>query len=90
MPNRTNVIVSRNGFNTKDDVIVVSDLKRYLEQAPEESNIFVIGGEEVYKQALPHVDRIYMTRILKMYSGDTFFPRLDNSWEKKFFEFSRN
>lgn len=84
LPNRTNVIVSRGGFTTEDDVIVVSDLKRYLEYAPKESDIFVIGGEEIYKQSLPYAYFIYMTRILKMYSGDVFFPRLDNSWEKKF------
>lgn len=80
LPLRTNVVVSRNGFTTKDDVIVVNDLELYLKDAPEESDIFVIGGEGIYKQALPYTKRVYNTKILKMFNGDSFFPGLDEKW----------
>tara|TARA_Y100001954_G_C15746829_1_gene571490 strand:- start:340 stop:846 length:507 start_codon:yes stop_codon:yes gene_type:complete len=86
LPNRTNIIISRNTNYTAVNSLVVSSIQKALEIAKENSDPepFIIGGGEIYKLALKLdlVDRIYLTRIYGIFEGDTFFPELDNSWKE--------
>ena len=86
LPNRTNIIISRNTNYTAANSLVVSSIQKALEIAKENSDPepFIIGGGEIYKLALKLdlVDRIYLTRIHGVFEGDTFFPELDNSWKE--------
>lgn len=47
-----------------------------------DQEILVAGGAEIYKQSLPYAQKIYATEILKDFSGDTFFPPLDQNWHE--------
>jgi len=55
-----------------------------------ESEVFVIGGAEIYQIALPFTGRIYLTRVHAMTDSDTFFPKIDpNDWEEEVQKFIR-
>jgi dihydrofolate reductase len=69
LPDRRNVVVSRNGCDAPEVCRSVEDA---LIQ-----DCFVIGGGEIYAQALPLADRVYATEVAEEVEGDAFFPRLD-------------
>ncbi|OGE44361.1 hypothetical protein A3B45_03740 [Candidatus Daviesbacteria bacterium RIFCSPLOWO2_01_FULL_39_12] len=74
---RTNIVITRDPSFTAKDTIVVHSLEEALRLAKNASGndeIFVIGGGEIYKQALPLVDKLYLTYIDKAIEGDAFFP----------------
>lgn len=82
LPNRTNIVITRNPDFKPEGVLVVSSIKEALGVARESvkhsvfntKEIFVIGGGEIYKQALPFVDRLYLTIVYNEPEADTFFP----------------
>lgn len=57
------------------DALVINDVISFLKNITE--NIIIIGGKQIYQQAIPYVDVLYVTHILKRFKGDTFFPFLD-------------
>lgn len=84
LPNRTNVIITRypESYNYKG-CIAVGSLEEAIGMFPEEEEVFVIGGGQIYKQALPLADKLYITVIHDDYEGDTFFPEWDpKEWEE--------
>lgn len=79
LANRTNVILSANkAFNVKGAVCVgsVEEALTYLKQYRSE-DIYVIGGESIYRQFLPYCDTVHLTRIDYEYDADAYFPKLD-------------
>lgn len=77
LPNRTNIIVTRDPDYKVEGTIVVHSLEKALEKAKSEpgcDEIFVIGGGQIYAQALPMADRLYVTIVDGDYEGDTYFP----------------
>jgi len=85
LPNRDNIVVSRQpGYQAKGDCIVVPDLSNAVDEAlkVEKQEIFVIGGAQMYEQALPVADKIYLTEIDAEFKGDTYFPEIKaEEWE---------
>ncbi|MFP4023420.1 MAG: dihydrofolate reductase [Thiohalospira sp.] len=82
LPNRTNVIITRDKDYTADGCIVVHSLEEALKKAENDSEPFIIGGGKIYEQALPLVDRIYLTKIHHSFEGDTYFPEINmDEWE---------
>ena len=82
---RTNIILSRDPEYTVKDATVVHSLQELLEelrQYPSE-DVYVIGGESVYRQLLPYCDTAHVTKIDHAYQADTYFPNLDQDpdWE---------
>ena len=81
LPSRVNIVVSR-GFSTGEDVAVVGSLEEAFRVA-EETNLercFIIGGGQIYAQALPMVDSLVVTHVHTVIEGaDTFFPPIDPS-----------
>ena len=79
LPKRVNIVISR-GFNTAEEVAVAGSLDAAFKVA-EETNLekcFVIGGGQIYSQALPLVDRLIVTHVHTVIEGaDTFFPQID-------------
>lgn len=74
LPNRTNIVVTRQKLS-KDGVIFVKSFEEALHKAKEiDENIFVIGGAEIYKLALPYADRLELTIVDGNKEADTFFP----------------
>lgn len=85
LPNRNHVILTRDENYSVDSpfVSVVHSIDELIaEYGDNKKEIFVIGGGEIYKQLLPHANKFYLTKILKDFEGDTFFPQYDeNEWE---------
>lgn len=75
LPQRKIVVVTRDLNYTYPGVAVVHDLIAYLKNAKED--IYIAGGREIYEQALNYAERLYITRILKSYPGDVFFPEIN-------------
>ena len=79
LPNRRNVVISRNPNFHPGGVTVVPDLDEALALGATESEVFVIGGGEIYRLALPRADRLYLTVIHAPFEGDVHFPALDET-----------
>ncbi len=77
LPNRTNVVITRNPDFRADGVCTAGSLEEAVGMFPPEEEIFVIGGGEIYRQAMPLADRFYLTRVHAEYKGDTCFPDRD-------------
>ncbi|MDP3793098.1 MAG: dihydrofolate reductase [bacterium] len=79
LPNRTNIVMSRNNDLTIPGCIRVKSVEEALDAAPDNQDIFIVGGGEIYQQSLPFVQQIYLTRIDHKFEGDIFFPELNSS-----------
>ena len=77
LPGRRNVVISRDSTFRPEGVTVVSTLEEALALGATEEEMFVIGGGEIYRLALPYADRLYLTIVHASVEGDTTFPRLD-------------
>ena len=75
LPNRKFIIVTRDRNFKSDDSIVVHDLNeaRHHPLIQQEEEVFILGGGDIYRQAMTFVDRIYLTRIHASFEGDTYF-----------------
>ncbi len=85
LPSRINIVLSRDSHFRPSDAHVVSSLDAALRLAQKLSTkpeIFVIGGESLYRIAAPLVQRLYLTRVHADISGDTYFPLV--GWERDF------
>ncbi len=82
LPGRPNFIVTRNTDNKVEGATVCQNLDEAIEKASvaelanpnENKEIFLVGGGEIYKQGLPHVDKLYLTLVESDLEGDVFFP----------------
>jgi len=84
LPGRTTVILTRQPAYRVPGAIVVRSLDEALEECHGDDEIFVIGGGELYREALPRADRIYLTEVDGEFAGDTYFPQLDrNQWQER-------
>ena len=82
LPNRTNVVVSRQNIEI-DGCIVVHSIEEAITSFSGEEEIFIIGGAQIYEQALPLADKIYLTLVHRDYDGDTSFPQVnEDDWEE--------
>ncbi|UFU01251.1 dihydrofolate reductase [Radiobacillus kanasensis] len=81
LPNRTNVVVTRNTDYEQEGCIVIHSLDTILEWQKEspDQEYFIIGGGKIFEQMLPHADRMYITYIDEVFEGDTYFPNFDSS-----------
>ncbi|MFC5271932.1 dihydrofolate reductase [Adhaeribacter terreus] len=78
LPNRTNIVITRQEDYKPEGVLVAHSLSEGLMLAQQlDTNIFVIGGAEIYKQAMFLADTIYLTEVHHEFEGDTFFPEID-------------
>jgi len=77
LPNRTNVVITRNaGYQVPPGAVVESDIHSAMRNHGV-NDIFVIGGGEIYKQTIDLADTLYITHIDKNIEGDTTFPAID-------------
>lgn len=82
LPGRHNIVVSRNPTYQADGATVVSSLTAALDAAVNADDVFVIGGAELYRQALPLARRMMLTRIEQDFEGDAHFPSFtDADWQ---------
>ena len=85
LKNRTNIILSSNPSYQVKDAVVVHSVEELLEELKkyDEDDIYIIGGESVYKQMLPYCKVAHVTKIDHAYEADAHFPNLDEDadWE---------
>lgn len=76
LPNRTNIIVTRNKSYKANDCIIVNTIEEALTIAKtnQEEEVFIIGGADIYNQVIKIADFIYLTLVATNLKGDAFFP----------------
>ncbi len=78
LPNRRHVVISRQKeYQAPEEVIIVNSLENAINATRQDNQSFVIGGGEIYKQAILLADKIEMTRVHESFDADTFFPKID-------------
>src|SRR5688572_14242565 len=84
LPNRTNIVITRQQDFEAEGCLVAHSLSEALMMAQQmDSDVFIIGGAEIYKQAMFLADTIYLTEVHHSFEGDTFFPEIDSVlWEE--------
>lgn len=78
LPNRRNIVITRQEDYNPEGCEVVSSLEEALLLCAE--NCFIIGGGEIYKQSISIADKIYLTLVDEEFEGDTYFPELGSEW----------
>jgi len=84
LPGRTTIVLSRNPAYCAPGCLVRGSLEDALDAAREacESEVFIMGGAEVYRLALPLASRLYLTRVHASPDGDTTFPSIGPEWRE--------
>ena len=82
LPNRTNVVITRNNGASFENCEVFNDLKAAIDTYKNENEIFIIGGAEIYRQAMIFADKMYVTHVHHTFgNADVFFPDIiANEW----------
>jgi dihydrofolate reductase len=86
LPGRQTIVVTRNPSYSVEDCLIVGSVEAAIElaEARGESEAFVIGGADIFAQALDVADRVYLTEVHAEVDADTFFPEFDRSaWTEK-------
>jgi dihydrofolate reductase len=78
LPNRRNIIITRDNNYQVEGCEIVNSIEESLLLT--NSDCFIIGGGEIYKQSLHLANQIYLTQVDEEFEGDTTFPELDKSW----------
>lgn len=79
LPNRTNVVVTRRTDYRPEGCLVAGSLEDAVGRFDPSEEVFIIGGAQIYAQAMPLADRLYLTEVEADYCGDTRFPDWDRS-----------
>ena len=82
LPNRINIIISRDENYTVPNCLVFNDIKTAIRKAGTNKEVFIIGGEQVYKEGLRYTDKIYVTEVDGEFKGDAYFPILNKTWKE--------
>jgi dihydrofolate reductase len=82
LPNRRNIIITRQAI-TIEGCEVVNSIDAAIDLCKDEQEVFIVGGSEIYKQAMKLTDRIYLTIVHKQFEADSFFPEIDpKEWKE--------
>lgn len=73
------VITRKQDYIVDPGFEVVSSLEEALKRCEDQEEVFVLGGEEIFKLAIPMADKIYLTIVHQVFDADTFFPKFDES-----------
>ena len=83
LPGRTTVIITRNSEVKVSGCLVVNSFEEALTRCAAEAEVFVVGGAEIYTQALPQAETLYITEIQQNVEGDAWFPEFNRAdWEE--------
>lgn len=81
---RVNIVLTRDPYFITSSALVMHSIEEALSYAKDagETEAFIIGGGEIYKQSMHLLDKIYLTEVITELSGDTYFPEIDpDEWE---------
>lgn len=77
LPNRRHIVITRQAGYVAEGAEVVATLDEAIELAADDGEVFVIGGGQIYEQAITRAQRIYLTLVHADVEGDVLFPRID-------------
>ena len=77
LPNRTSIVMTRDLGYESPGVVVVHSFDQAVAACEDQQEAFVIGGEAVFREALPRSQRLYLTRVHKNVEGDAYFPEAE-------------
>jgi len=77
LPKRTTIIITRNKDYKQEGCIVVNSLQQAIEAAKADENPYILGGAEIYKQAIKIADKLDLTLVDQSFEADVFFPKID-------------
>ncbi len=82
LPNRRTIVITRNNDYQCAGIFIAHGLDEALDLAAHEDEVFILGGQAVYRIALPRADCLYLTIIHATIEGDTYFPTFDfDDWK---------
>jgi dihydrofolate reductase len=82
LPDRRNIVITRNANFQAEDIDVANSIQEALLYCRDEREVFIIGGANIYQQALPLANKVLLTRVHTSIKGDAFFPELPpEEWE---------
>lgn len=82
LPNRTSLIITDVADEVIDNCLMAYSIDDAINKMDPDNENFVIGGGSIYKQFMPIVDKLYITRVHKDFEADTFFPEISlNDWK---------
>jgi dihydrofolate reductase len=84
LPGRVNIVVSRKNYQ-HERALTCRDIAEAIDQAAktETDEICIIGGAQIYAQAIELADKIHLTRVHQSPEGDAFFPELGSAWREE-------
>jgi len=85
LPKRKNIIITRNKHFKPDGVIVVNSPDEAILECKGEEEVFICGGATIYESFIDEANKLYLTKILKEFEGDTFFPIFETSHWKEIY-----
>lgn len=80
LPKRNNIVITRDPYYIATGTIISHSIEEALSTAQDidaESEVFIIGGGQIYTQAIQYCDRLYITEVAAQIEGDTYFPEYD-------------
>lgn len=84
LPGRITVIVSRQPGYGVEGAVTAGSLQAAIDACAADEEIFVIGGAELYREAMLRADRLYLTEVHRAFEGDAFFPEYDrDAWQEE-------
>lgn len=82
LPNRTHIVITRQRNYKPEGCTVVNSMEEAIQSCPQNENIFIIGGGEIYNLGLPYSDKIELTLVHHTFDADAFFPKInENDWQ---------
>lgn len=79
LPNRTNIIITRNADYQAEECVIVDSLEEALQRAADvdQKEVFIIGGGQIFEQGMPVADKLYLTIVKGTPEADVFFPEYE-------------
>lgn len=82
LPNRENIVFSTNKSFVADGATVIKSISEFYEKYDGRNDEFmIIGGSKIYNDFINYADRLYLTYVHGLYSGDTYFPEISKEWK---------
>mgnify|MGYP002629628159 FL=1 len=83
LPNRANIIITRNNSFQAEGCLIVNSLQQAIEVSKEDKNPYILGGAEIYTQAIEIADKLDLTFVHHHFEADAFFPEIDKKiWKE--------
>ena len=83
LPNRTNIVMTSNRDLSFEGAITLNTIEEVISACPDNQESFIIGGAMIYKQFFPVASKLYLTKMHKVFTADTFFPEIKASeWKE--------